>query len=386
MALFLSTHHNKIDKKGRVSVPASFRGELSEESFQGVVLFRSNIHQCLEGFAWSYMQEIGARLDNFDLFSAEQDDLATSVFGTAVQISMDGEGRIILPKDLIDFGYSRAFLNAADCTVIAIDRDPNALKVAKEFSKEFGGRFIFVSGCFGDALALVRQAGFEKVDGFVLDVGVSSMQIDDGSRGFSFRFDGPLDMRMAQAGETASDIVNNYDEEPLANLIYQYGEERASRRIARRIVEARREAVIETTNQLADIVRAAVPRKPQDKIDPATRTFQALRIAVNDELGELERGLEGAQDLLKDSGRLVVVSFHSLEDGIVKGFMYERGGYVANNSRHMPAAPQNNTAPKFVLKKRKAIEAGDKEVSENPRSRSAKLRVAYRSQQEERDV
>ena len=276
-------------------------------------------------------------------------------------------------------GYTRAFLNAADCTVIAIDRDPNALKAAEELAQEFGGRFIFVQGCFGDALELVNKAGFQKIDGFVLDVGVSSMQIDQADRGFSFRFDGPLDMRMAQEGVSAADIVNDTEEEPLANLIYKYGEERLSRRIAKRIVEQRAEKKIETTQQLADIVRGAVPRKPQDKIDPATRTFQALRIAVNDELGELERGLVAAESLLKDGGRLAVVSFHSLEDGIVKAFMYERAGYVANNSRHMPVSIEPQSAASFTLKKRKAIEASAEEVQENTRSRSAKLRVAVRN-------
>ena len=276
-------------------------------------------------------------------------------------------------------GYSRRFLSEADCTVIAIDRDPSAIKAAEELAQEFGDRFIFVKGCFGDALELVQKAGFEKIDGFVLDVGVSSMQIDQAERGFSFRFDGPLDMRMGDVGKTAADLVNDMEEESLANIIYQYGEERLSRRIAKRIVEARREERIETTNQLADIVRAAAPRKAQDKIDPATRTFQALRFAVNDELGELERGLKAAETLLKESGRLVIVAFHSLEDGIVKKFMYERSGYVANNSRHAPPSLNTNQAPSFALKKRKAIEASQEEVAENVRSRSAKMRVAYRS-------
>ncbi len=276
-------------------------------------------------------------------------------------------------------GYTRAFLNAADCTVIAIDRDPNALKIAEELAQEFGGRFIFVQGCFGDALELVNKAGFQKIDGFVLDVGVSSMQIDQADRGFSFRFDGPLDMRMAQDGVSAADIVNDTEEEELANLIYKYGEERLSRRIAKRIVTVRQEKKFETTFELADAVRAAVPRKPQDKIDPATRTFQALRIAVNDELGELERGLMAAEHLLKEEGRLAVVSFHSLEDGIVKAFMYERSGYRANASRHMPEPVEQEDVTTFTLKKRKAIEASAEEVQENARSRSAKLRVAVRN-------
>lgn len=277
-------------------------------------------------------------------------------------------------------GYTRAFLNSADCTVIAIDRDPNALKVAEEFTKEFGGRFIFVQGCFGDALELVKKAGFEKIDGFVLDVGVSSMQIDEAGRGFSFRFDGPLDMRMAQDGVSAADIVNETEEEDLANLIYKYGEERLSRRIAKNIVRARNDKKFETTFELADAVRAVVPRKPKDKIDPATRTFQALRIAVNDELGELERGLVAAEALLKDAGRLVVVSFHSLEDGIVKAFMSERSGYHVNASRHMPEVISDKALPTFILKKRKAIEASSEEMQENARSRSAKLRVAVRNE------
>lgn len=280
-------------------------------------------------------------------------------------------------------GYSKAFLESADCTVIAIDRDPSAIAAAQELQKDFGKRFIFVEGCFGDALELVKAAGFAQVNGFVLDIGVSSMQIDQPERGFSFRFDGALDMRMDTregSGMTAADIVNNTEEEELANLIYKYGEERLSRRIAKRIVQERASAKIQTTNQLADIIRAVVPRGPKDKIDPATRTFQALRIAVNDELGELERGLIAAEKLLKEAGRLVVVSFHSLEDGIVKSFMYERSGYSANASRHLPPSTASVQASSFTLPKRKAIEPSEAETQENPRSRSAKLRVALRNQ------
>ncbi len=277
-------------------------------------------------------------------------------------------------------GYTKAFLQSADCTVIAIDRDPTALATAEKLQEEFGKRLIFIQGCFGDALEVVQAAGFNRVDGFVLDVGVSSMQIDQAERGFSFRYDGPLDMRMdGSQGQTAQDIVNNMGEEDLANIIYQYGEERLSRRIAKRIVMERAEEPITSTLQLADIIRSVVPKSPKDKIDPATRTFQALRIAVNDELGELSRALQAAEKLLKQAGRLVVVSFHSLEDGIVKSFMYERSGYVSNNSRHMPPS-QNIAAPSsFVLKKRKAYEPSETEVQENARSRSAKLRVAVRN-------
>jgi len=272
-------------------------------------------------------------------------------------------------------GYTRAFLESANCTVIAIDRDPAAVARADAMKAEFGERLIFVSGRFGDALELVNAAGFKQVDGFVLDVGVSSMQFDEAQRGFSFRFDAPLDMRMdTSSGETAADIVNTYDEEDLANLIYKYGEERKSRYIARAIVEKR---PIETTLQLADIIRAVVFKSPKDKIDPATRTFQALRIAVNDELGELQRGLSAAQELLKDGGRLVVVSFHSLEDGIVKSFLYERSGKTPNVSKYLPAAA-SVAAPSFILSPKKPLDPSESEISQNARSRSARLRGGIR--------
>lgn len=277
-------------------------------------------------------------------------------------------------------GYTRAILESADCTVIAIDRDPSAKAAADLLKNEFGSRFIFVSGCFGDVFELVNAAGYERADGFVLDIGVSSMQIDQAERGFSFRFDGALDMRMdTSQGQTAADIVNKTDEEDLANLIYKYGEERLSRRIAKRIVERRDEEKIETTLQLADIIRPVVPRGPKDKIDPATRTFQALRIAVNDELGELERALKASEKILKNAARLVVVSFHSLEDGVVKTFMYERSGRTSNNSRHLPVSVDAVQAPTYTLPKRKAVEPSDVEIQQNSRSRSAKLRVAIRN-------
>lgn len=276
-------------------------------------------------------------------------------------------------------GYTRAFLQSADCTVITIDRDPSAASRADALKQEFGDRLIFLSGCFGDALELVRAAGYEQVDGFVLDIGVSSMQLDEGQRGFSFRQDAPLDMRMdTRTGITAADIVNTYAEEDLANLIYRYGEERKSRHIARRIVEARQAARIETTLQLAALVREVVFKSPGDKIDPATRTFQALRIAVNDELGELERGLRAAETLLKSGGRLVVVSFHSLEDGIVKSFLYERSGKTPSPSRYLPAASVG-VEPSFLLSPRKPLDPSEDEIYSNTRSRSARLRGAIRT-------
>lgn len=278
-------------------------------------------------------------------------------------------------------GYTRAFLESADCTVIAIDRDPAAQARAAQMQDEFGPRLVFVYGCFGDALELVKQAGYDQVDGFVLDIGVSSFQIDDAARGFSFREDGPLDMRMDNAsGATAADIVNTYDEEDLANLLYRLGDERHSRRIARKIVAARADEPFESTRALADIIRAAIPVSPKDKIDPATRSFQALRIAVNDELGELTRGLEAAQSLLKSGGRLVVVSFHSLEDGIVKSFLYERSNRQPGGSRHLPPVSTDTSSPLFLLTQRKALTPGDAETRANSRARSAKLRWAVRSE------
>lgn len=274
-------------------------------------------------------------------------------------------------------GYTRALLEAADCVVYAIDRDSSAMQFAGAFEDEFGERFVFLQGCFGDVQSLLAKTGVQKIDGFVLDVGVSSMQLDQAGRGFSFRENGPLDMRMdSSAGETAADIVNSYEENALADLIYLYGEERKSRWVAKKIVEARREKPLETTFELADVVRSAVP-KGKDKIDPATRTFQALRIAVNDELGELERALDASIDILSDEGRLVVVSFHSLEDRIVKQFMKEQSETQARGSRHLPDMQADKT-PAFSLLSRKAIKPTDQEVAENARSRSAKMRVAIR--------
>lgn len=277
-------------------------------------------------------------------------------------------------------GYSRAFLQAAGCTVVAIDRDLSAIEGGAALKKEFAGRLLLVRGRFGDALGLVRDAGFETVDGFVLDVGVSSMQLDQAERGFSFRHDAALDMRMDRgSGATAADAVNGLPEKELADIIYRYGEERHSRRIARRIVAARAEAPIETTGRLAEIVRAVVPKSRKDAIDPATRTFQALRIYVNDELGELERALAAAEALLREGGRLIVVSFHSLEDSIVKKFLRDRSGAESRGSRYLPEAPGGETAPTFALVSRKAVFASEREAALNPRARSARLRYAIRT-------
>jgi len=268
-------------------------------------------------------------------------------------------------------GYTRGILESADCKVIAIDRDPAAVARADELKAAFGARFEFHAGTFGN----VRNYISEPVDGFVLDIGVSSMQIDQPERGFSFRTDGPLDMRMDnKSGQSAADIVNSTPEDDLANLIYKYGEERKSRRVAKAIVMRRADEKFTRTLDLADVIRGVVPKSHKDKIDPATRTFQALRIAVNDELGELERALEASIHILKPGGRLVVVSFHSLEDGMVKFFLREKSGGAASGSRYLPA--QEPEAPIFKLIPRKPIEAGDEEIAANPRARSAKLRAA----------
>ncbi len=274
-------------------------------------------------------------------------------------------------------GYSRAILETARCNVWAIDRDPEAIDRADTLLKDFPRRFAILMGRFGDMEDLLAEAGVDGLDGIVLDIGVSSPQIDTPERGFSFRQDGPLDMRMGGDGPTAADIVNDWEEAALARLIRDMGEERRARQVARAIVEARAEAPLTRTAQLADVVRRVV-RKAKDGIDPATRTFQALRIEVNDELGELDRALAAAERLLKPAGRLVVVAFHSLEDKRVKSFMTERSG-GAGLSRHLPGPPEGQRHPTFTVPKRRSVKAGDGELAANPRARSARLRVAIRN-------
>ncbi len=271
-------------------------------------------------------------------------------------------------------GYSKEVLNKANCKLIAIDRDPNVKKSVDAMGKAFGERFEFVAGRFGDMKSCLSSIGQNKVDGIMLDIGVSSMQIDEAERGFSFRFDGPLDMRMSASGETAADIVNNMPEKDLADLIYKYGEEKNSRRIAKAIVARRAEKPFETTKELKEIIHS-VSKKPVNGIDSATRTFQALRIAVNDELGELERALSASQELLNDGGILAVVTFHSLEDRIVKNFFKDKCGLGPRPSRYLPAAIEET--PLFEGKN-KAVTAKEEEIKLNPRARSAKLRYAIR--------
>lgn len=272
-------------------------------------------------------------------------------------------------------GYTSALLSAADTRVIGIDRDRTAIAAGFDLVERAEGRLTLVEDRFSNLAEVCAAQGIDAVDGVVMDVGVSSMQLDGAERGFSFRLDGPLDMRMSQHGVSAADVVATASETDLANIIYIFGEERRSRGVARAIVAARREAPIVTTRALADIVAKVVRAKPNE-IHPATRTFQALRIFVNEELDELHQALAGAEQVLKPGGRLVVVSFHSLEDRIVKNFLVERAK-SGGGSRHLPEVAQ--AAPSFEILTKRPVTAGDDEVAANPRARSAKLRAASRT-------
>jgi 16S rRNA (cytosine1402-N4)-methyltransferase len=274
-------------------------------------------------------------------------------------------------------GYSQALLDAADCRVFGIDRDPSAVARGEELAKRYDGRLTILAGRFGDMDSLLAEQGIEGIDGIALDLGVSSMQLDEAERGFSFQKDGPLDMRMEKAGASAADMVNSLSETELADIFWRFGEERHSRRIARAIVADRKATPFTSTRQLAELMRRIVPRS-KDGIDPATRAFQGLRIAVNDELGEVTRGLIAAERLLKDGGRLAVVSFHSLEDRVVKDFLKERSGAEARPSRHLPIAAPPHT-PSFRLLTKKPISPSAAEMAGNARSRSSRLRLAERT-------
>jgi 16S rRNA (cytosine1402-N4)-methyltransferase len=265
--------------------------------------------------------------------------------------------------------YSKAILEAADCRVLGIDRDPDAIARGRELAKQFGERLTIVQGEFSQMDELFTG----KSDGVVLDLGVSSFQFDEADRGFSFREDGPLDMRMSKSGVSAADFVNTAEESVLADVIHHLGEERFARRVARAIIAAR---PLSRTAELADVVAKALgPAALRHPIHPATRTFQALRIHVNDELGELERGLEAAERVLNAGGRLVVVAFHSLEDRIVKRFFSERGKPQPAGSRHTPTAAAKH-AQTFRLITSKPRMPTESEIAQNPRARSARLRAA----------
>ena len=280
-------------------------------------------------------------------------------------------------------GYSSAILESADCRVLGIDRDPRAIADGATLADRFAGRLRLIEGRFGEMTDLLAAEGVAAADGVALDLGVSSMQLDEAERGFSFRADGPLDMRMSREGPSAADLVNSLPETELADILFRYGEEKRSRAIVRAIIRRRGEAPITRTDELAAVVHSVTgPKRPgrgQRAIDPATRSFQALRIAVNDELGELDRGLVGAEALLKPGGRLAVVSFHSLEDRRVKQFLRQRSGRSPQASRHLPAGGRE-MAPSFRRCPGDEAVAGEAEVAHNPRARSARLRGAERSE------
>ncbi len=269
-------------------------------------------------------------------------------------------------------GYTRGLLDAGADKVIAVDRDPLAFEMAQDWIGDYEGRIEPVEGVFSK-----MDEYAQGLDGVVLDLGVSSMQLDRAERGFSFGKDGPLDMRMSQSGRSAADLVAEASEAELAEILYLYGEERASRRIARAIVRARAEAPITRTMQLSAIIEKCLPRQRPGQSHPATRSFQALRIAVNDEYAELLAGLDAAERALRPGGQLAVVTFHSVEDRMVKRFLQSRSDSGGGGSRHAPDRPER--APQFTQPTRKAIGPDEDEIAENPRARSARLRVAVRT-------
>ncbi len=284
------------------------------------------------------------------------------------------DGGVYLDGTFGGGGYARAILGRVACSLWAIDRDPDAIARGAALAAEFPGKLHLVHGRFGDMVALLERHGVRQLDGIVLDLGVSSFQLDQAARGFSFRHDGPLDMRMDHSGPTAADLVNTLPEAELADTLYTLGEERASRRIARAIIVARAEAPILTTARLADIIRSVLP-PDRNGHHPATRSFQALRIRVNDELGEISAALDQAASLLAPGGRLVVVSFHSLEDRLVKNFMIEQGGRRPSPSRHDPRSMLAAAPSRFRVVTPRAVRPGEAETTANPRARSSRLRA-----------
>ncbi len=274
-------------------------------------------------------------------------------------------------------GYTRAILAVPGTRVLALDRDPTAIRDGQSLVTAADGRLVLVEDRFANLATVAEQLQLSPLDGVALDIGVSSMQLDRAERGFSFRADGPLDMRMGTTGRSAADIVNEAPEGTLADILYHYGEERQSRRIAKAIVMDRAKAPFLTTRPLAEMIARVAPAKPTE-IHPATRTFQALRIAVNDELAELVAGLAAAERVLKPGGRLAVVTFHSLEDRIVKQFLGRRSGKGETAGRRLPGEPAA-TPPSFTVPKGQPIVPSGTEADGNPRARSAKLRVATRT-------
>ena len=286
-------------------------------------------------------------------------------------------GDVIIDATFGAGGYTRAIL-ATGATVIALDRDPTVQPHADAVANDYPGQFRLVRTPFSGLAEAFADSGAARLDGVVFDIGVSSMQLDQAERGFSFMRDGPLDMRMSDEGETAADIVNSWDHGPMAHIFKLYGDERQSGRVATAILRRRVEKPFERTLDLAAVVEKALGGRRGAPIHPATRVFQALRIAVNDELGQLRQGLEAAEAALSPGGRLAVVTFHSLEDRIVKAFLTERTGNAPGGSRHAPVAIETRK-PSFTLSFKGAREAGDAERADNPRARSAKLRAAIRT-------
>ncbi|MCZ4108265.1 16S rRNA (cytosine(1402)-N(4))-methyltransferase RsmH [Brevundimonas diminuta] len=286
-------------------------------------------------------------------------------------------GDVIIDATFGAGGYTRAILERG-ADVVALDRDPTVQPFAEAVTRDFPDRFQLIRTPFSGLAEAFEESGKAKLDGAVFDIGVSSMQLDQAERGFSFMRDGPLDMRMSDEGVTAADIVNTWDHGPLAHIFKLYGDERQSGRVATAILRRRVEQPFTRTLDLAEVVEKALGGRRGAAIHPATRVFQALRIAVNDELGELERGLEAAEATLAPGGRLVVVTFHSLEDRMVKAFLTERTGNAPGGSRHAPVAVETRK-PSFDLLFKGAREAGEAELAANPRARSAKIRAAVRT-------
>ena len=292
----------------------------------------------------------------------------------AVEMLAPRDGAVYLDGTFGGGGYARAILDSAACTLIAIDRDPAAVARAQEFTKNYPDRFVICEGRISILKEMLEAREITGLDGPVFYLGVSSYQIDDPSRGFSFRQDGPLNMQMGSSGRNAAQIVNLCPESELADILYEYGDEKASRRIAKVIVERRKVQKFETTSDLAGVIRSVV-RPDKSGIDPATRSFQALRIAVNEELSDIEAALTQAASMLRPGGRLVVVSFHSLEDRIVKKFFATACGRAPAASRHDPAGFAKPAAADFRLLTKSAVGPGEAEARANPRARSAKLRA-----------
>ncbi len=302
---------------------------------------------------------------------------APVMLAEAVAALAPQDGDILVDATFGGGGYARAILSAASCHLYAIDRDLDAMVRAETLARETR-RLTPLLGRFGDMDGLLETAGVTAVDGIVMDIGVSSFQIDEAARGFSFQKDGPLDMRMGASGPTAADVVNLMDERDLADVFFRLGEEKQARRIARALIGRRTGQKFATTLDLAQVIESALGGRRGERIHPATQTFQALRMYVNDELGELARAVSAAERLLKPGGRLVIVSFHSLEDRFVKNWLRDRAGKTAGGSRHVPLL-KAGPAPVFELASLKALTPSEKEVVSNPRARSAKLRVAVRT-------